>query len=86
MAAVATSDARRLAEAGQAVHGVRPRIRPTPRRQLRLRQEPGRHALDDQLRIGLGEESGFDLARLVARGGQGGGAEVILISARAETD
>jgi DNA-binding NarL/FixJ family response regulator len=36
--------------------------------------------------IGLGEESGFDLARLLARDGQGGGAEVILISARAEAD
>jgi CheY-like chemotaxis protein len=36
--------------------------------------------------IGLGEESGFDLARLLARDGQDGGAEVIMISARAETD
>ena len=36
--------------------------------------------------IGLGEESGFDLARLLAQDGQGGGAEVILISARAEAD
>ncbi len=37
--------------------------------------------------IGLGDESGFDLARLLARDGQGGGGgEVILISARAETD
>jgi CheY-like chemotaxis protein len=42
--------------------------------------------------IGLGDESGFDLARLVAQDGQGdrpghgGGADVILISARAETD
>jgi CheY-like chemotaxis protein len=36
--------------------------------------------------IGLGEESGFDLARLLARDGQGGGAAVILISARAEAD
>jgi CheY-like chemotaxis protein len=36
--------------------------------------------------IGLGDESGFDLARLLARDGQGGGAAVILISARAETD
>ncbi len=36
--------------------------------------------------IGLGEESGFDLARLLTQDGQGGGAEVILISARAETD
>ena len=42
--------------------------------------------------IGLGNESGFDLARLVAQDGQGdrpghgGGADVILISARAETD
>ena len=36
--------------------------------------------------IGLGEESGFDLARLLARDGHGGGAAVILISARAETD
>ena len=36
--------------------------------------------------IGLGDESGFDLARLLAQDGQGGGAEVILISARAEAD
>jgi DNA-binding NarL/FixJ family response regulator len=36
--------------------------------------------------IGLGDESGFDLARLLAEDGQGGGAQVILISARAETD
>jgi CheY-like chemotaxis protein len=36
--------------------------------------------------IGLGEESGFDLARLLAQDGQGSDAEVILISARAETD
>jgi CheY-like chemotaxis protein len=36
--------------------------------------------------IGLGDESGFDLARILARDGQGGGAAVILISARAETD
>jgi DNA-binding NarL/FixJ family response regulator len=36
--------------------------------------------------IGLGVESGFDLARLLARDGQGGSAEVILISARAETN
>jgi CheY-like chemotaxis protein len=36
--------------------------------------------------IGLGEESGFDLARLLARDGQGGGAAVILISTRAESD
>ena len=36
--------------------------------------------------VGLGDESGFDLARLLAKDGQGGGAEVILISARAETD
>jgi DNA-binding NarL/FixJ family response regulator len=36
--------------------------------------------------VGLGDESGFDLARLLARNGQDGSAEVILISARAETD
>lgn len=36
--------------------------------------------------IGLGEESGFDLAQILAQDGQGGGAEVILISARAEAD
>ncbi len=34
--------------------------------------------------IGLGEESGFDLARLLARDGRS--AEVILISTRAEAD
>jgi DNA-binding NarL/FixJ family response regulator len=36
--------------------------------------------------IGLGDENGFELARLLARDGQGGGATVIMISARAETD
>jgi CheY-like chemotaxis protein len=36
--------------------------------------------------IGLGKESGFHLARLLATDGQGGRAAVILISARAETD
>jgi len=36
--------------------------------------------------IGLGDESGFDLARLLARDGEFGNAEVILISARAESD
>ena len=36
--------------------------------------------------IGLGDESGFDLARLLAQDGQGGGAEVILISTGAEAD
>jgi DNA-binding NarL/FixJ family response regulator len=39
--------------------------------------------------IGLGDESGFDLARLLARdghGGPGGGADVILISTGAEAD
>jgi CheY-like chemotaxis protein len=36
--------------------------------------------------IGLGEESGFDLVRLLAQDGQARNAEVILISARAETD
>ena len=39
--------------------------------------------------IGLGDESGFDLARLLTQDGQGGqgiGAEVILISTVAESD
>ena len=36
--------------------------------------------------IGLGDESGFDLARLLAQDGQGGGAAVILISTGAEAD
>jgi DNA-binding NarL/FixJ family response regulator len=36
--------------------------------------------------IGLGEESGFDLARLLVQDGQSSDTEVILISARAETD
>jgi len=36
--------------------------------------------------IGLGDESGFDLAWRLARDGQGGGATVILISTRAEAD
>lgn len=36
--------------------------------------------------INLGDESGFDLTRLLARDGQGSSAEVIMISTRAETD
>jgi DNA-binding NarL/FixJ family response regulator len=36
--------------------------------------------------IGLGEESGFELARLLAADGQGSRADVILISAQAATD
>jgi two-component system nitrate/nitrite response regulator NarL len=36
--------------------------------------------------IGLGEESGFDLASLLAQDAQAGNAGVILISARAESD
>lgn len=36
--------------------------------------------------IGLGDECGFELARLLAQDGQGGGAEVIMISACAESD
>jgi len=36
--------------------------------------------------IGLGEESGFDLARLLAQDGNGRHAAVIMISARAEMD
>jgi DNA-binding NarL/FixJ family response regulator len=36
--------------------------------------------------IGLGDESGFDLARRLARGGQDGGAIVIMISMSAEAD
>jgi CheY-like chemotaxis protein len=36
--------------------------------------------------IGLGDESGFDLAKLLTQDGQGGDAEVILISGRPETD
>jgi DNA-binding NarL/FixJ family response regulator len=36
--------------------------------------------------IGLGDESGFDLARLLAWEGHGGRADVIMISAGAETD
>jgi DNA-binding NarL/FixJ family response regulator len=36
--------------------------------------------------IGLGDESGFDLAQLLARDEQGRNADVILISARAEAD
>jgi len=35
--------------------------------------------------VGLGEVSGFDLARLLAQDGQGS-ADVIMISARAESD
>ena len=36
--------------------------------------------------IGLGRESGFDLAQLLAEDGEGGGAEVIMTSVRDETD
>jgi DNA-binding NarL/FixJ family response regulator len=36
--------------------------------------------------IGLGPESGFDLAQLLAEDGEGGGAEVIMTSVRDETD
>jgi DNA-binding NarL/FixJ family response regulator len=36
--------------------------------------------------IGLGDESGFDLARLLAQDGDGRGAPVILISMGAEAD
>jgi DNA-binding NarL/FixJ family response regulator len=36
--------------------------------------------------VGLGDESGFDLARLLAQDGQFRDAAVILISARAESD
>jgi DNA-binding NarL/FixJ family response regulator len=36
--------------------------------------------------IGLGHESGFDLAQLLAEEGAGGGAEVIMTSVRDETD
>ncbi len=36
--------------------------------------------------VGLGKENGFDLARLLARDGQSGGATVIMISTGAEAD
>jgi CheY-like chemotaxis protein len=36
--------------------------------------------------IGLGDESGFDLARLLAGDGPGASSEVIMISSRAESD
>jgi DNA-binding NarL/FixJ family response regulator len=36
--------------------------------------------------IGLGDEDGFDVARLLSEDGQRGSAEVIMISAGAETD
>jgi CheY-like chemotaxis protein len=36
--------------------------------------------------VGLGEESGFDVARLLAGDGDAGGTTVILISARDESD
>jgi DNA-binding NarL/FixJ family response regulator len=36
--------------------------------------------------VGLGDESGFDLARLLPRDGQGGHAAVIMISARPGAD
>jgi DNA-binding NarL/FixJ family response regulator len=36
--------------------------------------------------VGLGEENGFDLARLLSRDDRGANAEVIMVSACAETD
>ena len=36
--------------------------------------------------VGLGDENGFDLARLLARNGRGDGPALIMISALAETD
>ena len=36
--------------------------------------------------IGLGNENGFDLARLLSRDEQGSRADVIMVSTRAETD
>jgi DNA-binding NarL/FixJ family response regulator len=36
--------------------------------------------------IGLGDENGFDLARLLSRDEQGSHAEVIMVSTRSETD
>jgi CheY-like chemotaxis protein len=36
--------------------------------------------------VGLGDESGFNLAQLLARDGQGGSATVILISTRDQAD
>jgi DNA-binding NarL/FixJ family response regulator len=36
--------------------------------------------------IGLGDENGFDLARLLSCDEQGSNAEVIMVSARSETD
>ncbi|HEX3813595.1 MAG TPA: response regulator [Mycobacteriales bacterium] len=36
--------------------------------------------------VGLGEENGFDLARLLARESPGGSAKVIMISARSESE
>jgi DNA-binding NarL/FixJ family response regulator len=57
-----------------------------------LRQARALHPDVILVDIGLGEESGFELARLLAADGQGGQraqrgpADVILISAQAETD
>jgi DNA-binding NarL/FixJ family response regulator len=36
--------------------------------------------------VGLGDESGFDLARLLAQDNHGASVDVIMISARAESD
>jgi DNA-binding NarL/FixJ family response regulator len=36
--------------------------------------------------IGLGDENGFDLARLLSRDEQGSRADVIMVSTRSETD
>ena len=36
--------------------------------------------------VGLGQENGFDLARLLAQTGDGAKGDVIMISARAESD
>jgi DNA-binding NarL/FixJ family response regulator len=51
-----------------------------------LRQAPALRPDVILVDIGLGDECGFDLARLLARDSQGGNAEVIMMSARAETD
>ena len=69
-----------LEREGVTVVGVAPSIAEALRQARALRPDV---ILVD---IGLGEESGFDLARLLAQDGRGGGAEVILISTGAEAD
>jgi two-component system nitrate/nitrite response regulator NarL len=69
-----------LQREGVTVAGVASTIRDALRQARALR--PNVILVD----IGLGQESGFDLARLLAGDEQVGSAEVIMVSTRAEAD